>query len=141
MGAFIPDQRLPISDGFIVNSLRGGLISAGWSSGLFGGTELPATKTRRMFTVRDDSGPLVGRVQARRQGINVWADSSVDALNMALDAMRICQRDLPNGEIVVSTSGFSGPFKIPVETPVVVGNKNLTNYYFTFVAGVKASAS
>lgn len=134
-------QRFPISDGTIVTTLRDGLTT--WT-GLTVGTDVPEVKTRRMVTVRDDSGLATGRVQPRRQGINVWADSDVDALNIALDAMHICESDLPTGGIVAAAGQFTGPFRIPEDTPytaeVAGETKPLTHYYFTFVATVKAVA-
>lgn len=136
---FIREQRFPISDGAIVTALRAGLADT-WSTGLTVGTETPKTATRRMVTVRDDSGLAVGRVQARRQGINVWAESDVAAQNLALDAVHICQSDLPTGPVIAATSQFAGPFKIDDEVPYVVGGDNLAHYYFTFVADVKAAA-
>lgn len=136
MGAFVSDIRFPISDGVIVAALKAGL-AVKWGAGLSGGTKLPGTKTRRMFTVRDDSGPQEGRLSRRRQGVNIWADSPVDALNMALDAMSIC-RLLPGG-IITATDSFSGPVEISEDTPYVVGGKDLTHYFFAFRASVKGS--
>ncbi len=138
---WVRSQRFPISDGLIVAALRSGLAET-WGTV---GTEVPPTKTRRMVTVRDDSGLAVGRTQPRRQGINVWADSSVDALNLALDAMRICESALPVGDVIVSANQFTGPYKIDEDVPytVVVStvSKVLTHYYFTFIATVKAAAA
>jgi hypothetical protein len=143
---WVREQRFPISDGLIVAALRSGLAGTWGSTGtLTVGTKVPATKTRRMVTVRDDSGLAVGRTQPRRQGINVWADSSVDALNLALDAMEICQADLPIGDVIAAVDGFTGPFEIDEDVPytVIVSSvtKSLTNYYFTFIATVKAAAA
>lgn len=136
---FIADIRFPISDGVIVTALRDGLTAKGWGAGLSGGTKLPSTVTARMFTVRDDSGPQSGRVSARRQGVNLWADTAVDALNMALDGMSIC-RLLADGSPIVSVGNFTGPYEIPDDPEYVVSSKSLTHYYFTFVAAVKGSA-
>ncbi len=143
---WVRSQRFPISDGLIVAALRSGLAETWGTAGtLTVGTEVPPTKTRRMVTVRDDSGLAVGRTQPRRQGINVWADSSVDALNLALDAMRICESALPVGDVIVSANQFTGPYKIDEDVPytVVVStvSKVLTHYYFTFIATVKAAAA
>lgn len=136
MGAFIRDIRFPISDGVIVTALRVGL-AVKWAAGLFAGTKLPDTKTRRMAIVRNDSGPQDGSSSRRRYGVNIWADSSVDAENMALDAMSIC-RLLPGG-IITATDSFSGPFEISDDPQYSVGGKNLTHFYFTFRASVKGS--
>lgn len=135
---FIRAIEFPISDGAVVEALLTGLTADGWGTGLSGGTVTPDTKTRRMFTVRDDSGPQDGRNSRRRQGVNVWADDPVDALNMALDAMKHC-RALPNGDPITATDTFTGPFEVPTSTPHVVGGKELTNFYFTFRLSVKGS--
>lgn len=143
---WVRSQRFPISDGVIVTALRSGLSSTWGTSGtLTVGTKVPATKTRRMVTVRDDSGQAVGRTQPRRQGINVWADSSVDALNLALDAMKVCETVLPTGSVIVAANQFTGPFEIEEDVPYVVlvsgVSKSLIHYYFTFIATVKAAAA
>jgi hypothetical protein len=142
---FIRSQRFPISDGEIVGVLRAGLAGTWGAAGtLTVQTKLPATKTRRMVTVRDDSGLAVGRTQARRQGVNVWADTAVDALNLALDAMHICQADLPDGDIISAADRFTGPYEIEDDVPYVVQvsgvSKSLSHFYFTFIATVKAAA-
>jgi len=139
---FIRDQRYPISDGVIVSTLRSEL-AADWATGLTVGTEFPTNKTRRMVTVRDDSGAAVGRVQPRRQGVNIWADSPVDALNLALDVMHIAESVLPGTKlagvtIIAGTSGFVGPQKVDDDIPYVVGNKTLTHYFVSFIAATKA---
>lgn len=136
---WVRDQRLPISSGSIVGALKAGLTAGGFGANLSGGTKLPTTKTARMFTVRDDSGPVQGRVQRRRQGVNVWAPDPVEAEKMALEGVRICQAVLPGSGPIVATSDFAGPFEIPEDTPYVVGGKNLTNYYFSFVCSVVAA--
>lgn len=142
----VRSQRFPISDGEIVTVLRAGLAGTWGTAGtLTVQTKLPATKTRRMVTVRDDSGLAVGRTQPRRQGINVWADTAVDALNLALDAMHICESDLPDGDIISAADRFTGPYEIDDDVPYVVQvsgvSKSLVHYYFTFVATVKAAAA
>jgi len=132
---FISDIRFPISDGVVVTALRAGL-SVEWAALVQ--PKLPTDKVRRMVTVRNDSGPQDGRSSRRRYGVNVWADSSVDAENMALDAMSVC-RLIADGTPITATDSFSGPFEIPDDPAYVVGDKNLTHYYFTFRASVKGS--
>ncbi len=141
---WIREQRFPISDGLIVTALRAGLAATwGTASSLTVAQKIPAVKTRRIVTVRDDSGLAVGRIQPRRQGINVWADSAEDAAELALDAMQICQSDLPTGPEIVSANQFTGPFEIDEDVPFTVevsgATKSLTHYYFTFVCTVKAA--
>lgn len=140
---FIRDQRYPISDGLIVTTLRTELTALWTAVGLSVGTKLPATKTRRMVTVRDDSGAAEGRVQSRRQGVNVWADDPIDALNMALDVVHIAESVLPGEKLagsvaIAATSGFVGPQEVDDDVPYVVGTKNLTHYFVSFIADVKA---
>lgn len=133
---FIRNQRFQISDGVITAAFRAGL-TATWGDGLTVDPQLPATKTRRMVIVRDDSGPVTGRVQARRQGVNVWAESRVQAQNLALDVMQLAGR-LPNGIVIAGTSGFVGPYEVPDEAPYAVGGVNLSHYFLSFIADVKA---
>lgn len=101
--------------------------------------ELPATKTVRMVTVRDDSGPDDGVQTRRRQGVNVWAEDAVTAENFALHLMAVA-RNLPNGAPVTATDQFTGPFKIDDETPIIVNAKPLEHYYFTFRLSARGSA-
>lgn len=132
---FIRDIRFPITDGLIVTALRAGLTTE-WAATVQ--PKLPDTKVRRMVTVRNDSGPQDGRSSRQRFGVNLWADSAVDALNMALDAMSLC-RLLADGTPITATDSFAGPFEIEDDPAYVVGNKNLTHYYFTFRASSKGS--
>lgn len=141
MSMFIRSQRFPISTGSLVSIGRAGLIARGWSAtGLTVQGERPEQATRRMVTVRDDGGAQLGRIQSRRQGVNVWADSAVDAENMSLDLISAYEAS-PNGNPITRCYGFSSPVKVPTDAPIVVGGKNLTNFYFAFIADVKASAA
>ena len=147
---FIREQRFPISTGPLVAIAKAGLLAKGWSAtGMTIRPERPAGTTadpltRRMVSIRDDSGPVVGRIQSRRQGVNVWADSAVDAENICLDLMSIFEA-CPDGNPITATRGFSGPYKVPADNPltVIVSTvpKPLTNFYFAFIADVKASAA
>lgn len=134
---FIRDQRFPISTGVIVAAFQAGL--AAYSSGLTVAGKVPATPTRRMVTVRDDGGNTSGRVQSRRQGVNVWADSAVDAATIAFECIHVAELSLPTGQIIAATSGFVGPYEVDDDVPYVVGGKSLAHYFFSFVADVKAS--
>lgn len=136
---FRRDQRFPISTGVIVAALDTGLVAASWGTGLTVGAKVPKTKTARMVTVRDDSGAVSGRVQSRRQGINVWADSSVDAEKIALEVIHIAEMSLPTGATIAATSGFIGPYEVDDDVPYVVGGKTLTHFFVSFIADVKAS--
>lgn len=143
---FIRNQRFPISDGAIVTTLRSALTAKWTATGLTVGTALPVPKTRRMVTVRDDSGSASGRTQPRRQGINIWADDPIDALNMALDVVHIAEALLPGVKVagvtvITATSGFVGPQQVDDDTPYTVGSKNLTHYFVSFVATIKAASA
>ena len=143
---FIRDQRFPITDGTIIGTIRTKLIAKWSATGLSTGTKLPAIKTRRMVILRDDSGTAVGRTQPKRQGVNIWADDPIDALNMALDVLHIAEKDLPGVKlsgvtIISATSGFFGPEEITDEPQYVVASKNLTHYYVAFTATAKALAA
>jgi hypothetical protein len=126
--------RFPITDGVVVGKLNS--ILTAWSPVVQ--TKLPATKTVRMVTVRNDSGPEEGTQSRRRYGINVWADSPVDAENMCLDAMaglRVAADGLP----VTMYDQFTGPYEVEDATPLVVAGKNLAHYFFAFRLSVKGS--
>lgn len=149
MNMFVAPQRMQISDGLIVATLSEGLTNTwGDSDELTVSRTLLQVKTRRMVTLRDDSGPLTGRVQAKAQGVNVWADSVVDAMDLALDAMAICQATLPGSRVddgpvvIAATREFSGPFEVEDDVPYIVNvddePKSLTHMYFTFTADTKA---
>lgn len=145
MSAFVRSQRLQNSNGVIVNALVEGLEDD-WSEGLSVGTKVPDTKTARMVTVSNGGGPLRGRVSGSAQGVNVWADTELDALSMAMDCMAICQRDLPGARVntgpvvIAAVRDFSTPAEVDDDVPYIVGGKTLTHYFFGFTADVKATA-
>lgn len=122
----------PPTTGKLCAVLRAALTASplAYASGVTVGPELPATKTARMVTVRDDSGPDDGVQTRRRQGVNVWASTPGDAENLALLCMAIF-RACPDGKPITATDSFSGPFSIADDPPYVVATKNLTHYFFT----------
>jgi len=126
---FIVDVKFPITDGTIVTAIRTALTTS-WSTGLTVQRKRPDTMTKRVVTVRNDSGPQYRQAQ-RRYGINVWADTSVDAEQIALDAMAAL-RTLAGTGPITATDNFSGPFEINDDPQMTVGTENLTHYYFTF---------
>lgn len=91
-----------------------------------------------MVTVRDDGGPTLGRIQSRRHGVNVWADNPVDAEKIALEIIHIAESIIPNGVVISGTSGFVGPYEVEDDVPFVVDKKNLTHFFVSFIADVKA---
>lgn len=131
------DQRFPIVSGTILEKLRSGLSA--YSDGLSTGTKVPEVQTRRMVTVRDDGGNTAGRIQSRRQGVNVWADDAVEAETIALEVLHIAEKALPDGVVIAATSGFIGPYEVDDDVPYIVGSKSLTHYFVSFIADVKAS--
>lgn len=141
---FIREQRFPILDGAIRDCLETGLAS--WTD-LTVETQLPATHTRRMVTISDDSGPVGGRVQARRYRINVWADAAepvsayTSAKNLGLDAMHVLEADLPGDDGVAAVGGFFGPVDVPDEEPFIVDGAELAHFFFSCVVSVKAAAA
>lgn len=126
----ILDVRFPSTDGMVVVRLKEALQS--WAPVTIQPL-LPASKTRRMVTARNDSGPQDGVMARNRYGFNVWADSRVDAEAMALDAMAGMRR--VEG---ASTDQFTGPFEIPDDVPFVVGGKSLSHYYWACRVSVRA---
>lgn len=138
MGFMRRDIEFPISDGILHAALRVGLIEKGWGTGLTVQPKLPATKTRRMVTGRNDSGPQEGRISFRRYGFNWWADDPVEAQNMALDGMSVL-RLLADGDPIAAVDQFAGPFEIDDDSPYEVGSKVLTHFYSTCRVAVKGS--
>lgn len=128
----------PITDGILAAALRDGLAS--WE-GLSVVRKLPAdtARTRRMITLRNDSGPQEGIQSRRRYGCNVWADNPVDAENLANAAMAVL-RGAADGQITALDS-FSGPFEIEDEPPFTVGGVELTHFYFAFRIAVRGVAA
>ena len=125
--------RFPISDGAVVLALKGALTS--WT-GLKVQPKLPDVMTKRVITVRNDSGPQELSRASRRYGINVWADNSVEAENLALDAMEGLTA-LANGSPFLSVGSFTGPFEIPDSPAYTFGNASMTHFYFAFQGTVK----
>lgn len=130
----------PPTTGKLCAVLRAGLTAAAvpYSSGVTVQPELPTDKTARMVTVRDDSGPEDGVQSRRRYGFNVWADSSVDAENLALLCMAIL-RNAADGKPITFVDQLSGPYKVPTDAPYTVDGKSLTNYFFTCRVSVRGS--
>jgi hypothetical protein len=93
--------------------------------------KLAGTKTRRMVTVRDDSGPDDQTQTRRRHGVNVWAEDAVTAEALALLCMAIL-RSCADGKPVTHTDEFSGPYEVTEDPPYMVGDDELAHYFFTF---------
>lgn len=95
--------------------------------------------TRRVVTLRNDSGPQEGVQSFRRLGVNVWADNSLDAERITIDAMRLCRLLPRNVDGITSADSFSGPFEIEDDPQYTVATKDLFHFYFAFRVGVKGS--
>jgi hypothetical protein len=132
---FIFRVRFPISDGTVVAALKMALTA--WT-GLTVQPKLPATMTKRVVTVRNDGGPQELSRASRRYGVNVWADTSVDAENLALDAMEGLTT-LADGSTFLSVGSFTGPFEIPDSPAYTFGGASMTHFYFAFQGTVKGS--
>lgn len=127
------DVLFPITDGEVLARLRSGYSDAGWVD-LSVARKRPDAFPRRLVTVRNDSGPSEDVRSLRRYGVNVWADSSVDAENLAHVGMRILRGRFGS---VVRTDQFSGPFEIDDEPQFTHDGKPLFHFYFTFRATVR----
>lgn len=125
------DVTFPVTDGLIVTTIRAALGS--WSN-LTVQRDRPETMPKRLVTVRNDGGPVNDVRAIRRYGINVWADSSLDAEKIALDAMNAC-RGIPSP--VKRVDEFSGPYEIQDEPRYTFNGASLTHFYFTFRATVR----
>lgn len=125
------------SDLAVITILTTGLTA--WSQ-LTVDRKLSKVKTRRMITVRNDSGPVESVQSRRRYGFNVWADSSVDAENLAYDAMAVLQV-AANGNPITLVDQISGPYEIDDDPQMTVGNKNLFHFYWTARVTVRATST
>lgn len=123
---------MPATTGKLCAIVRAGLTAspAAYSSGVSVAPKLPATKTARMVTVRDDSGPDDGVQTRRRYGFNVWAATSLDAENLALLVMAIV-RGCADGKPITLVDQMAGPYIVDDDPAYVVGSANLTHYFFT----------
>lgn len=134
------DLIFPSSVGLVCAGFRASLIAsdASYADAVTVQPKLPDTRTLRMVTVRDDSGPDDGVQSRRRYGINVWAESSVVAESVALLLMAVA-RNLPDGDPITATDSFAGPFEVDDgdDPPIVVGSTRLSHYYFTFRLSVR----
>jgi len=103
--------------------------SMAYSSGVTVAPELPGTKTARMVTVTDNSGPDDGVQTRRRYGVNVWARRQ-DAESLALLCMAIL-RSCADGQPITATDSFSGPYAVIDDPAYVVGSDELVHMFFT----------
>jgi hypothetical protein len=129
----IPVVRFPIATGQLAAHFRTELAS--WDD-LAIAPKRPETMPRRFLSVRDDSGPETGVMKVNRFGVNIWADSDVDASNIARDAMAATKR-LPGVWRFKSTSQHFGPIEIDDDPRVIFNGALMSHYYFSFAAAIK----
>lgn len=136
-GRSVLEVEFPITTGVVVASFKAALSASSrpYASGVKVQPKLPAKASwaNRMVTVRDDSGPDDATQTRRRQGVNVWAETSVYAEKLALFLMAAA-RAMPDGDPVTATDSFSGPFEVVDEASdlLTVGNTTLSHFFFTF---------
>lgn len=128
--------QYPVSDGLVVGAIKP--LEAKWAD-LLVQRQLPDPLRRRMITVRNDSGPQEGVQSRRRYGVNVWADYSLDAERIALDAMALL-RGIPGNGPATAVDQFNGPFEVPEEVALTVGGKPLVQFYFTCRISVRGNS-
>lgn len=126
------DITYPATVGPIVHSMRAYLIEAGWT----GVTTTPkrgGNPTARMVTVRDDGGTPRDGVSRRRHGFNIWANSPVDAQNLAVAVANGCRSALRAVEV-------TDPIDVSDDTDdrTLVAGKALTHYFLSAVIPVRA---
>lgn len=124
------DITFPPSVGVTVRGVRAYLTATGWT-GVTTQPKLPDTKTARMVTVRDDGGTPRNGVSRRRHGFNIWADSPVDAENLAIAVADCCRASFAALEV-------SDPVDVTDETDAAM-RAGMTHYFLSAVLLVRAS--
>jgi len=132
---FYPEVAFPITTGTLAVFLRTELAS--WSS-LTIAPKRPASMPKRFLSIRDDGGTQRGAQMVNRYGVNVWADSAVDAEKIARDAMTALRR-LPGTGPFKSSTNFFGPTEIEDDPAFTFGGVPMSHFYFSFAAVVKGS--
>jgi hypothetical protein len=129
----------PPTTGKLCSVLREALAgsSSPFASGVAVAPELPETKTARMVTVMDNSGPDDGAQTRRRYGVNVWA-ARADVELLALTCMAVL-RSCPDGKPITATDSFTGPFRVADDPAYVVGGNNLVHFFFTLRVSARGS--
>ena len=127
------DITYPSSIGIVVRGIRDYLTGTAWTS-VTVQPKLPDVKTARMVTVRDDGGTGRNGTLPRRHGFNIWANSPVDAENLAIAVADCCRASFAALEV-------SSPLEVTDATDdvIVVAGKPLTHYFVSAVLLVRAS--
>ena len=131
------NYRFPIVSGDMLAEYRAGLTS--WSS-LSCVPKRPETMPKRLLTLREDAGPDRNGVALWGYGGNVWADSELDAKNIALDAVAVTLTIPGRVPGVKAIRDLVGPYEVADEPAFTFGKKPLFHFYFSFDAVVKANA-
>lgn len=129
--------RFPIVTGDMLTQYRAGLTS--WAS-LLCVPQRPKTMPKRLLTLREDAGPESQGVAVWGYGVNVWADSAVDAKNIALDAAAVSLTIPGLVGSVKAIRDLVGPYEIEDDPAFTFGGTQLAHFYFSFDAVVKANA-
>lgn len=99
--------------------------------------QLPASSSyqQRMVTIRDDGGRDEGPLSRRSISVNVWAETRANADLLSQYLMALL-RSMPDGEPIVATQTFAGPFEVIDQNTgkIVVDEVTLSQYFFTFEA-------
>lgn len=127
--------RYPIISGAMLTQYRNRLAS--WTSLVCQPTR-PATMPKQLLTLRDDSGPDELGVSLRSFGVNVWADTSLDAENLARDAAAATLAIPGSVPGLKAVRDVVGPYEIEDDPAFTFGGKPLTHFYFSFDGIVKA---
>jgi hypothetical protein len=134
---FRPQYRFPIITGDILAAYRAGLTA--WSS-LDCAPTRPKDMPKRLLTLREDGGPDNGTgLGLWGYGVNLWADSAVDAKNIALDAAAV-SLTLAGTSAIKAVRDLVGPYEVEDDPAYTFAGNLLTHFYFSFDATVKARA-
>lgn len=127
------DITFPSSLGPVVRGVRDYLTGTAWT-GVTTQPKLPATKTARMVTVRDDGGTPANGLSRRRHGFNIWANDPVTAENLAIAVADCCRASLAALEV-------SDPIDVTddTDTRTLVAGLPLTHYFVSAVLLIRAS--
>lgn len=125
------DITFPSSLGTVVRAVRASLTGF---PGVAVHPKLPDDKVRLMVTVRDDGGTPRNGVSRRRHGFNVWADSPVEAEELAIAVADACRSELAALEV-------TDPIEVSDSTDDVltVAGKTLTHYFLSAVLLIRAT--
>lgn len=126
------DITYPSTTGRVVTTIRTFLAERDWV-GVTVQPKLPAKKTARMVTVRDDGGSDRDGVERRRHSLNVWADGPVTAENLARDVGAGARSTLHATNISIVE------VEDATDEALTVAGKKLTHYLVAFTLVVRAS--